>query len=160
MGDLLARLGSGVSGTSSTASARGGTSCWSIMGISKDQKAQSWRGRSISQEIRKTGDASYSQRQSRKRKQEVCTVQMKEVAAALTFISAFQVCFSRRKWEISLSKCPDSKGVMKMETQNAGDQDTKTFKAEIIPRTWISLGRTGIISVCQQKTGIIHDGIQ
>lgn len=59
-----------------------------------------------------------------------------------------------------LSKCPDSKGVMGMETQNAGDQDTKTFKAEIIPRMWISLGRTGIISVCQQKTGIIHDGIQ
>lgn len=138
MGDLLARLGSGVSGTSSTASAQGGTSCWNIMGISKDQKAQSWRGRSISQEIWKTGDASYSQRQSRKRKQEVCTVQMKEVAAALTFISAFQVCFSRRNWEISLSKCPDSKGVMGMETQNAGDQDTKTFKAEIIPRTWIS----------------------
>lgn len=160
MGDLLARLGSGVSGTSSTASAQGGTSCWNIMGISKDQKAQSWRGRSISQEIWKTGDASYSQRQSRKRKQEVCTVQMKEVAAALTFISAFQVCFSRRNWEISLSKCPDSKGVMGMETQNAGDQDTKTFKAEIIPRTWISLGRTGIISVCQQKPGIIHDGIQ
>lgn len=49
---------------------------------------------------------------------------MKEVAAALPFISAFQVCFSRRKWEISLSKCPDSKGVMGMETQNAGDRDT------------------------------------
>lgn len=61
---------------------------------------------------------------SGKRKQEVCTVQMKEVAAALTFISVFQVCFSRRIWEISLSKCPDSKGVMGMETRNAGDQDT------------------------------------
>lgn len=65
----------------------------------------------------------------------MCTVQMKEVAAALTFISAFQVCFSRRKWDISLSKCPDNKGVMGMETKNAGDQDTETFKAEIIPRT-------------------------
>lgn len=37
-----------------------------------------------------------------------------------------------------------------METRNArgsrhgdGDQDTETFKAEIIPRTWISFGRTG-----------------
>lgn len=34
-------LGSGVSGTSSTASAQGGTSCWNIVGISEDQKAQS-----------------------------------------------------------------------------------------------------------------------
>lgn len=32
-----------------------------------------------------------------------------------------------------------------------GDQDTETFKAEIIPRTWISFGRTGIRSVCQKK---------
>lgn len=94
--------------------------------------------------------------ESGKKKQEVCTVQMREVAAALTFILAFQVCFSRRKWGISLSKCPDGKGVMGMETQNAGgsghsdgDQDTDTFKAEIIPRTWISFGRTGIRSVCQ-----------
>lgn len=60
------------------------------------------------------------------------------------------MCFSRRKWEISLSECPDSEGVMGMETRNArrsrhgdGDQDTETFKAEIIPRTWISFGRTG-----------------
>lgn len=36
MGDLLASLGSGVSGTSSTVSAQGGTSFWNIMGISKD----------------------------------------------------------------------------------------------------------------------------
>lgn len=49
---------------------------------------------------------------------------MKEVAAALAFISAFQVCFSRRKWEISLSKCPQSKGVMGTETQNAGGTKT------------------------------------
>lgn len=40
-GDLLASLGSEVSGTSSTASAQGGTSCWNITGISEDQKAQS-----------------------------------------------------------------------------------------------------------------------
>lgn len=77
-----------------------------------------------------TGDASYSQRQSGKRKQELRTIQMKEVAAALAFISAFQVCFSRRTWEISLSKCPHSKGVMGMETWNAGDQDTVMGKTQ------------------------------
>lgn len=41
-----------------------------------------------------------------------------------------------------------------------GDQDTETFKAEIIPGKWISFGRTGIKSVGQQKPGIIHDRIQ
>lgn len=56
---------------------------------------------------------------------------------------------------------------MGMETRNAGgsrhsdgDQDTETFKAEIVPRMWISFGRTGTRSVCQQKPGIIRDGIQ